>query len=48
MNQPIRVVTHLIRKELPDRLKDVLPTIEQLETELDNAVIDKICSNFFR
>ncbi|NJM47072.1 MAG: DUF1016 domain-containing protein [Alkalinema sp. RU_4_3] len=37
MSQPLGVATHLIGKELPDNLKDVLPTIEQLETELNNA-----------
>jgi predicted nuclease of restriction endonuclease-like (RecB) superfamily len=39
MSQPIGVATHLIGKELPDSLKDVLPTVEQLEAELNNAAI---------
>jgi predicted nuclease of restriction endonuclease-like (RecB) superfamily len=37
MSQPIGVATHEIGKELPDNLKDALPTVEQLEAELDNA-----------
>jgi predicted nuclease of restriction endonuclease-like (RecB) superfamily len=39
MSQPIGVATHLIGKELPDSLKDALPTIEQLEAELNSAAI---------
>jgi predicted nuclease of restriction endonuclease-like (RecB) superfamily len=37
MSQPIGVATHLISKELPDSLKDALPTVEQLEAELNTA-----------
>jgi YhcG PDDEXK nuclease domain len=37
MSQPIGVATHAIGKELPDSLKDALPTVAQLEAELDNA-----------
>ncbi len=37
MSQPIGVATHLIGNELPDNLKDALPTVAQLEAELDNA-----------
>jgi predicted nuclease of restriction endonuclease-like (RecB) superfamily len=39
MSQPIGVATHAIGKELPDSLKDALPTVEQLEAELNNAAI---------
>jgi predicted nuclease of restriction endonuclease-like (RecB) superfamily len=39
MSQPIGVATHAIGQELPDSLKDVLPTVEQLEAELNNAAI---------
>jgi hypothetical protein len=37
MSQPIGVATHAIDKELPDSLKDALPTAEQLEAELNTA-----------
>jgi hypothetical protein len=37
MSQPIGAATHLIGKELPDSLKDVLPTVEQLEAKLNTA-----------
>jgi predicted nuclease of restriction endonuclease-like (RecB) superfamily len=37
MSQPIGVATHAIGKELPDSLKDALPTVEQLEAELNTA-----------
>jgi predicted nuclease of restriction endonuclease-like (RecB) superfamily len=39
MSQPIGVATHAIGKELPDSLKDALPTVEQLEAELNCAAI---------
>jgi predicted nuclease of restriction endonuclease-like (RecB) superfamily len=39
MSQPIGVATHAIGKELPDSLKDALPTVEQLEAELNSAAI---------
>jgi predicted nuclease of restriction endonuclease-like (RecB) superfamily len=38
MSQPIGVSTHQIGKELPPNLMDSLPTVEQLEAELNNAV----------
>jgi predicted nuclease of restriction endonuclease-like (RecB) superfamily len=38
MSQPIGVSTHHIGKELPSNLMDSLPTVEQLEAELNNAV----------
>lgn len=34
MTQPIGVATHKIGSELPDQLKSILPTVEQLEIEL--------------
>jgi hypothetical protein len=36
-NFPDRVSRHPIGKELPDSLKDALPTVEQLEAELNTA-----------
>jgi predicted nuclease of restriction endonuclease-like (RecB) superfamily len=39
MSQPIGVSTHQIGKELPLNLMDSLPTVEQLETELNNAAV---------
>jgi predicted nuclease of restriction endonuclease-like (RecB) superfamily len=38
MSQPIGVSTHQIGKEIPSNLMDSLPTVEQLEAELNNAV----------
>jgi predicted nuclease of restriction endonuclease-like (RecB) superfamily len=38
MSQPIGVSTHQIGKELPPNLMDSLPTVAQLEAELNNAV----------
>jgi hypothetical protein len=37
MSQPIGVSTHQIGKEIPPNLMDSLPTVEQLEAELNNA-----------
>lgn len=37
MTQPIGVSTHKIGKDLPEQLKNIMPTVEQLEMELDTA-----------
>ncbi|MHC5763368.1 PDDEXK nuclease domain-containing protein [Nostoc sp.] len=39
MTQPIGVSTHQIG-DVPDQLKGILPTVEQLEMELDNAAAE--------
>jgi predicted nuclease of restriction endonuclease-like (RecB) superfamily len=41
MTQPIGVSTHKIGAPIPDQLKDILPTVEQLELELAAEVLEK-------
>lgn len=38
MTQPIGVSTHKIGGQIPEQLKEILPTVEQLEMELDAAL----------
>lgn len=40
MTQPIGVSTHKIGKDLPEQLKGIMPTVEQLEMELDTAAAE--------
>ena len=40
MTQPIGVSTHKIGKDVPEQLKGILPTVEQLEMELDTAAAE--------
>ncbi len=40
MNKPIGVSTYQLRDALPEKLKENLPTVEQLEAELDNLDLD--------
>lgn len=40
MTQPIGVSTHKIGSPIPDQLKGIIPTVEQLEIELEAAVSD--------
>lgn len=40
MTQPIGVSTHKIGQDVPDQLKGILPTVEQLEMELDTAAAE--------
>ncbi|BDA71273.1 hypothetical protein CAL7716_054390 [Calothrix sp. PCC 7716] len=40
INQPIGVSTYQSRDALPEQLKASLPTIEQLEAELDTVTIE--------
>jgi predicted nuclease of restriction endonuclease-like (RecB) superfamily len=40
MTQPIGVSTHQIGQDVPDQLKSILPTVEQLELELDTAAAE--------
>ncbi len=40
MNKPIGVSTYKLRDALPEKLKENLPTVEQLEAELDNLDLD--------
>ncbi|WP_143855629.1 PDDEXK nuclease domain-containing protein [Nostoc sp. 'Peltigera membranacea cyanobiont' 232] len=40
MTQPIGVSTHQIGQDVPDQLKGILPTVEQLEMELDTATAE--------
>jgi predicted nuclease of restriction endonuclease-like (RecB) superfamily len=40
MTQPICVSTHKIGKDVPEQLKSILPTVEQLEIELDTAAAE--------
>ena len=40
MNKPIGVSTYQLRDALPEQLQDNLPTVEQLEAELDNLDLD--------
>ena len=40
MTQPIGVSTHRIAKDVPEQLKNILPTVEQLEMELDTAAAE--------
>ena len=40
MNKPIGVSTYQLRDALLEQLKDNLPTVEQLEPELDNWDLD--------
>lgn len=40
MNKPIGVSTYQLRDALPEKLKENLPTVEQLEAELDNFDLD--------
>ncbi|MBF2027958.1 MAG: DUF1016 family protein [Oscillatoriales cyanobacterium C42_A2020_001] len=39
MTQPIGVATHKIGAEIPDQLKSLLPTVEQLEAELQTLEV---------
>ena len=41
MTQPIGVATHKIGSELPDQLKSILSTVEQLEIELETIEIER-------
>jgi hypothetical protein len=40
MNKPIGVSTYQLREELPERLQESLPTIEQLEAELEAVNVE--------
>ncbi|MEL6462559.1 MAG: PDDEXK nuclease domain-containing protein, partial [Cyanobacteria bacterium J06621_15] len=40
MNKPIGVSTYQLRDGLPEQLKDNLPTVKELEAELDNLDLD--------
>ena len=40
INQPIGVSTYQSRDTSPEQLQGSLPTIEQLEAELDTVIID--------
>lgn len=40
MTQPIGVSTHKIGQDVPEQLKGILPTVEQLEMELDTAAAE--------
>ncbi|GAA6619296.1 YhcG family protein [Scytonema sp. NUACC26] len=40
MTQPIGVSTHKIGQDVPEQLKNILPTVEQLEMELDTAAAE--------
>ncbi|MGB6299669.1 MAG: PDDEXK nuclease domain-containing protein [Rivularia sp. (in: cyanobacteria)] len=40
MNKPIGVSTYQLRDALPEQLQDNLPTVEQLEAQLDNLDLD--------
>lgn len=40
MTQPIGVSTHRIGKEIPDQLKGIIPTVEQLEMEITTRTSD--------
>jgi predicted nuclease of restriction endonuclease-like (RecB) superfamily len=40
MTQPIGVSTHQIGQDVPEQLKGILPTVEQLEMELDMATAE--------
>ena len=40
MNKPIGVSTYQLREELPERLQESLPTIEQLEAELEAVTVE--------
>ncbi len=40
MTQPIGVSTHRIGKEIPDQLKGIIPTVEQLEMEITTRTGD--------
>ncbi|BAY85321.1 hypothetical protein NIES267_48210 [Calothrix parasitica NIES-267] len=40
MNKPIGVSTYQLRDALPEQLKENLPTVEQLEAELNNLKLD--------
>ena len=40
MTQPIGVSTHRIGNTIPEQLKNILPTIEQLEMELNTAAVE--------
>jgi YhcG PDDEXK nuclease domain len=40
MNKPIGVSTYQLREALPDRLQGSLPTVEQLEAELEAVEIE--------
>ncbi|MDF5717621.1 MAG: PDDEXK nuclease domain-containing protein [Rhizonema sp. NSF051] len=40
MTQPIGVSTHKIGKDVPEQLKTIMPTVEQLEMELDTAAAE--------
>ncbi|MBD2465670.1 DUF1016 domain-containing protein [Oscillatoria sp. FACHB-1407] len=42
MTQPIGVATHKIGSELPEQLKTLLPTVEQLEVELQTLEVENI------
>jgi YhcG PDDEXK nuclease domain len=40
INQPIGVSTYQLRDTLPEKLQGSLPTIKQLEAELDNVKVE--------
>jgi hypothetical protein len=40
MNKPIGVSTYQLREALPDQLQGSLPTVEQLEAELEAVEIE--------
>ncbi|MBD2169236.1 DUF1016 domain-containing protein [Calothrix membranacea FACHB-236] len=40
MTQPIGVSTHKVGKDVPEQLKGIMPTVEQLEMELDTAAAE--------
>lgn len=40
MTQPIGVSTHKIGKDVPEQLKGILTTVEQLEMELDTVAVE--------
>jgi len=40
MNKPIGVSTYQLREALPDQLQGSLPTVEQLEAELDAVELE--------
>jgi hypothetical protein len=40
MNKPIGVSTYQLRQALPENLQGSLPTVEQLEAELDAVSVE--------
>ena len=45
VNKPISVATHRLGRELPADLKGTLPTVEELEQQLDNAQLPETPEN---